>query len=92
MRGRLMGGLSTLRNLGRFASPVLTTPALVGTGAAAPFVGGAVLAGGLALLLLGWITACRLSSGLLPVPSFARKSDVERGRPRAETQTSFCNA
>jgi len=37
MRGRLMGGLSTLRNLGRFASPILSAPALVGPGNASPF-------------------------------------------------------
>ena len=55
-RGRLMGGLSTLRNLGRFASPLLTRPGVVGTGAAAPFVGGASLAGVLAAGLLLWIT------------------------------------
>jgi MFS family permease len=88
MRGRLMGGLSTLRNLGRFASPLLTMPALLGAGAAAPFVGGAVLAGGLALLLLGWMTACHLSSGLGPIPASAQ----ETGHPQAEPHASFCNA
>jgi len=92
MRGRLMGGLSTLRNLGRFASPVLTTPALVGTGAAAPFAGGAVLAGGLALLILGWMAACRLPSRLTPILSLTQKNEAERERPRAETRTSLCNA
>ena len=60
VRGRALGGLSTLRNLGRFAAPVLTTPVLVGPGASAPFVGGTLLAGGLALLLLGGMGACHL--------------------------------
>jgi len=91
VRGRLMGGLSTLRNLGRFASPILTAPAPVGPGAAAPFVGGAVLAGGLALLFLGWMVACRLSSRLNPIPASAQARGPKQGRSRAETQTSFCN-
>lgn len=60
LRGRLMGGLSTLRNLGRFASPLLAAPALVGSGAAAPFVGAAAVSGTLALILLGWAVACPL--------------------------------
>jgi hypothetical protein len=59
IRGRVMGGLSTLRNLGRFASPVLAGSALVGPGASAPFIGGAALAGGLALATLLWAGTCR---------------------------------
>ncbi|PQJ26918.1 hypothetical protein BSZ35_18500 [Salinibacter sp. 10B] len=69
VRGRLMGGLSTLRNLGRFASPLLAAPALVGTGAAAPFIGGALTSAVLALAFLAWMAACRLPDalqGLLP--------------------------
>ena len=53
-RGRLLGGLSTLRNLGRFSSPLLAQPAVVGPGAAAPFVGGALLTGGLSAAVLLW--------------------------------------
>lgn len=60
MRGRLMGGLSTLRNLGRFASPLLATPAVVGPGTAAPFIGGALLSVLLALAVLAWTAACLL--------------------------------
>jgi MFS family permease len=59
-RGRLMGGLSTLRNLGRFASPLLAAPALVGTGVAPPFVIAAAVSGTLALILLGWVASCLL--------------------------------
>jgi len=58
IRGRVMGGLSTLRNLGRFASPVLAGSALAGPGASAPFIGGAALAGGLALATLLWAGTC----------------------------------
>jgi MFS family permease len=54
VRGRALGGLSTLRNLGRFAAPLLTRPALVGPSAAAPFLGGTVLASILASGLLLW--------------------------------------
>lgn len=86
MRGRLMGGLSTLRNLGRFASPALTAPALVGTSATAPFVGGAVLASGLMLLLLGWTIACLAPSDL------ARTTPGTLDRRRAEKSNPLCNA
>lgn len=54
VRGRLLGGLSTLRNLGRFASPLLAQPAVVGAAPAAPFVGGALLTGGLSAAVLLW--------------------------------------
>lgn len=64
MRGRLMGGLSTLRNMGRFASPLLAVPAVVGTGASAPFAGGALISGALALGILTWTAACRLPGAL----------------------------
>jgi hypothetical protein len=79
VRGRALGGLSTLRNLGRFAAPVLTTPALVGPGASAPFVGGTMLAGGLALLLLGGVGACHLP----------RRASAAHD---SEPQPSLCNA
>jgi MFS family permease len=79
VRGRALGGLSTLRNLGRFAAPVLTTPALVGSGASAPFVGGTMLAGGLALLLLGGVGACHLP----------RRASAAHD---SEPQPSLCNA
>lgn len=87
VRGRLMGGLSTLRNLGRFASPVLTAPALVGPGPAAPFVGAALLAGGLALALLAWAGACLLPgarSTPASAPAPPEAEDVET--------TSLCRA
>ena len=58
IRGRVMGGLSTLRNLGRFASPVLAGSALAGSDASALFIGGAALAGGLALATLLWAGTC----------------------------------
>lgn len=67
LRGRLLGGLSTLRNLGRFGSPLLTAPALVGTGAAAPFYGGALLAAGLALFLLLWAGMRSVAATLGPL-------------------------
>jgi MFS family permease len=92
VRGRALGGLSTLRNLGRFASPVLTAPVLVGTGTAASFVGAAALAGGLTLLLLGWMAVCRLPPRQNPIPASARGRGAERGGHRAETQSSLCNA
>jgi len=64
VRGRLMGGLSTLRNLGRFASPLLAVPAVVGTGTAAPFVGGTLISAVLVLAFLIWTAACRLPGAL----------------------------
>lgn len=65
VRGRLLGGLSTLRNLGRFASPLLAQPAVVGAAPAAPFVGGALLTGGLsaAVLLWGAVRLVRSTTG-----------------------------
>ena len=85
VRGRALGGLSTLRNLGRFAAPVLTTPTLVGPGASAPFVGGTVLAAGLALLLLGWRGACR-------TPWAARRpSPTTPNASPSDPHPSLCN-
>lgn len=64
VRGRLMGGLSTLRNLGRFASPLLAAPVVVGDGAAAPFVGAALVSGTLTLALSTWTFVCVFAGGL----------------------------
>lgn len=68
VRGRALGGLSTLRNLGRFASPLLADPTLVGVGAAAPFLGGTVLAGVLSLGLLLWAGSSVIPRGRSPEP------------------------
>jgi hypothetical protein len=84
-----MGGLSTLRNLGRFASPLLAAPAWVGTGAAAPFVGGALTSAVLALAFLTWTAACHLPGalqGLIPAggASQAPSRNEKRGsKPEA---------
>jgi len=42
-RGRILGALSTLRNLGRFASPLLAQPLVASYGPAAPFATGALV-------------------------------------------------
>ena len=42
-RGRILGALSTLRNLGRFASPLLAQPLVSNYGPAAPFATGALV-------------------------------------------------
>jgi len=80
MRGRLMGGLSTLRNLGRFASPLLAAPALVGSGTGAPFVGAATVSSTLALILLGWTAACLF-------PKRLREMAWTNGAAKAASQT-----
>ena len=66
VRGRLLGGLSTLRNLGRFASPLLAQPAVVGAAPAAPFVGGALLTGGLSAAVLLWGAVRALRGACVP--------------------------
>ncbi|MFB6278944.1 MAG: MFS transporter [Salinibacter sp.] len=86
VRGRALGGLSTLRNLGRFSAPVLTAPALVGPGGAAPFIGGALLAGSLGLLLLGWMGLCRFR------PTLLSTGRAGANHSRSDTQPSLCNA
>lgn len=60
VRGRLLGGLSTLRNLGRFASPLLASPILFEIGGISPFAGASMLASILVLGLLVWTATCRL--------------------------------
>jgi len=84
VRGRSLGGLSTLRNLGRFAAPVLTAPTLVGSGSAAPLVGVALLAGGLGLLLFGWTGVCRVHPTVL-------SSGGAASRSQSAPQPSLCN-
>jgi len=42
-RGRILGALSTLRNLGRFTSPLLAQPLVASYGPAAPFATGALV-------------------------------------------------
>jgi hypothetical protein len=75
-RGRALGALSTVRNGGRFAAPLLTAPALVGPGATAPFGGAALLAGGLAAGLLVWtVTTCSL-------PAARATAEAAPGRPQ----------
>ena len=61
-------------------------------GQAASASAGVVLAGGLALLLLGWMAVCRLPPRHNPIPASARDRGAERGGHRAETQSSLCNA
>jgi MFS family permease len=100
MRGRLMGGLSTLRNLGRFASPVLAAPVLVGSGASDPFVGGTLVSGALALGLLGWAAACHLpqerpapsATTASSEPAHAASPSAEKGRSQTETAPALCRA
>jgi MFS family permease len=75
-RGRVLGALSTVRNGGRFAAPLLTVPALVGPGATAPFGGAALLAGGLAAGLLLWAATTRS----LPAPDAAAEAAGRRAR------------
>jgi hypothetical protein len=82
---RRPGGLSTLRNLGRFASPVLAAPALAGTGRAAPFAGAALLSGALALTLSGWAAVC-----LLPGRVSRESIPPDLNRDRASTNASLC--
>jgi MFS family permease len=92
VRGRLMGGLSTLRNMGRFASPLLAAPALIGSGTAAPFVGGALISGALALGFLIWTAACRLPGvlqGLIRIDASAQTPSREEKR-QAEPEPALC--
>jgi MFS family permease len=92
VRGRLMGGLSTLRNMGRFASPLLAVPALVGTGASAPFVGGALISGVLALGVLTWTAACRLPGALQGRvrAGSATQAASRKERRQAEPESALC--
>ena len=53
-RGRILGALSTLRNLGRFATPLLAQPLVSSYGPAAPFTTGALVMTGLALGIGLW--------------------------------------
>jgi MFS family permease len=61
-------------------------------GQAASASAGVVLAGGLALLLLGWMAVCRLPPRHNPILAPARGRGAERGGHWAETQSSLCNA
>jgi MFS family permease len=70
-RGRILGALSTLRNLGRFASPLLAQPLVAGYGPSAPFATAALAMAALALGVGGWYGATYLPRSLrvwLPRP------------------------
>jgi MFS family permease len=54
VRGRILGTMSTLRNLGRFASPLLAQPLVTGYGPSAPFATGALATGVLAASVGLW--------------------------------------
>ncbi|MCS3658547.1 MFS transporter [Salinibacter ruber] len=86
VRGRLMGGLSTLRNMGRFASPLLAAPALVGTGGSAPFIGGALISGVLALGFLTWTAACRLPGALQALARGGSAAQPSSGKDKQHSE------
>ena len=64
-RGRILGALSTLRNLGRFASPLLAQPIAVSYGPAAPFATAA-------LVMIALAVGVGVGQGAPPLPVWLR--------------------